>query len=58
MIVDIHGDCDPRFSPILDAFAQNFADGLELGASLAMTWRGRLVAELWAGFADVERTRP
>ncbi len=58
MIVDIHGDCDPRFSPILDAFAQNFADGLELGASLAMTWRGRIVAELWAGFADVERTRP
>jgi CubicO group peptidase (beta-lactamase class C family) len=58
MTTEIHGFCDVRFAPIRDAFAQNFEDGLELGATLAMTWRGRLVAELWAGFADKERTRP
>ena len=58
MSTKIHGYCDVRFAPIREAFAQNFDDGLELGASLAMTWRGRLVAEMWAGFADVERTRP
>jgi CubicO group peptidase (beta-lactamase class C family) len=58
MTTEIHGYCDARFLPIRDAFAQNFEAGLELGATLAMTWRGRLVAELWAGFADTQRSRP
>jgi CubicO group peptidase (beta-lactamase class C family) len=58
MGTEIHGFCDPQFTPFRDAFAANFAEGLELGASLGVTWRGRLVADLWAGFADVAQTRP
>ncbi len=58
MSTEIHGFCEPQFTPFRDAFEANFAEGLELGASLGVTWRGRLVAELWAGFADPERTRP
>lgn len=58
MNTEIHGFCEPQFMPFRDAFAANFANGLELGASFGATWRGRLVVDLWAGFADVERTRP
>lgn len=58
MSTEIHGFCEPQFTPFRDAFEANFADGLELGASLGVTWRGKLVADLWAGFADPERTRP
>lgn len=58
MNIKIHGDCDERFLPLREAFAANFADGLEIGASLAATWRGRLVVDLWAGFRDPARTLP
>jgi CubicO group peptidase (beta-lactamase class C family) len=58
MSTEVHGFCEPQFMPFRDAFAANFDAGLELGASLGVTWRGRLVADLWAGCADVEQTRP
>jgi CubicO group peptidase (beta-lactamase class C family) len=55
--VAIHGFCDERFQPLKDAFVANFDAGLELGASLALTHRGKTVVDLWAGWADVEQTR-
>ncbi len=58
MTVELHGDCDARFLPLKQAFAENFEAGLELGASVAATWRGEPVLDLWAGFADVAQTRP
>ncbi len=58
MAVAISGFCEQRFAPLKDAFAANFTDGLEIGASLAVTHRGRMVADLWAGYADPARTRP
>jgi CubicO group peptidase (beta-lactamase class C family) len=56
--VEINGFCDDRFVPLRDAFSANFADGLEIGACLALTHRGRVVADLWAGHLDAGRTRP
>jgi CubicO group peptidase (beta-lactamase class C family) len=56
--VDIHGYCDPRFSGVRDAFARNFADGLELGATCAATIEGEYVIDLWAGYADGARMTP
>ncbi len=58
MTVEPHGDCDARFLPLKQAFAENFEAGLELGASVAATWRGEPVLDLWAGWADVAQTRP
>jgi len=49
--VDIQGSFAPKFAPVRDAFAQNFADGLEVGASVAVTLDGRPVVDLWAGEA-------
>ena len=57
MTAELHGFCDPRFLPVKQAFAENFEAGLELGASVAATWRGEPVVDLWAGWADVAKTR-
>jgi CubicO group peptidase (beta-lactamase class C family) len=43
---------------VRDAFAKNFADGLEVGASFAATINGEYVVDIWAGCADAAGTRP
>ncbi len=58
MAIEVHGFCDPRFEPLKAAFVANFEADLELGASIAATWRGEPVVDLWAGWADVAKTRP
>ncbi len=52
----IHGTCDDRFTPVRDAFAKNFDDGLESGASVAITHEGKSVVDLWAGQARPDGT--
>ncbi|MEZ5231105.1 MAG: serine hydrolase domain-containing protein [Acidimicrobiales bacterium] len=54
----IDGSCDPRFEAVRDAFASNFTDGLDVGASVAVAVDGELVVDLWGGHLDVERTQP
>ncbi len=56
--VDIHGTCESAFEPVRTAFAANFAERGELGASVAVVAHGQTVVNLWAGFADPARTRP
>ena len=56
--VELHGDCDPRFAPLRDAFARNWSDHAEIGASLCVVERGQVVVDLWAGWADAAQTRP
>lgn len=48
----------PGFEAVGDAFAANFADGLDVGASFAVVRNGQLVVDLWGGHADKARTRP
>jgi CubicO group peptidase (beta-lactamase class C family) len=43
---------------VREAFGANFARGREVGASFAVSVDGRLVVDLWGGFADAARTRP
>ena len=54
----VRGYCHRRFRPVEEAFRANFAEGLELGASVGMTWRGRMVVDLWGGWSDLARTKP
>ena len=51
----IHGHCDAAFLDVKDTFRQNFDEGLEFGATVAVTHGGRYVCDLWAGYADPER---
>src|SRR5256885_2026190 len=43
---------------VRDAFAMNFAEGLEVGAAFSAYHRGRKVADLWGGVADQATGRP
>jgi CubicO group peptidase (beta-lactamase class C family) len=54
----IHGFCPPRFAPVREAFAANFAEGRELGARFAVCVEGELAVDLWAGAADRSGARP
>lgn len=55
--MQIHGYCDERFTPVREAFAANFAEGQELGASFSVTLEGEPVVDIWGGDAD-ERGTP
>jgi CubicO group peptidase (beta-lactamase class C family) len=44
--------CDSRFSRVRETFEQNFAEGEELGAAVAVYLDGELVVDLWGGVAD------
>ncbi|HEY3834306.1 MAG TPA: serine hydrolase domain-containing protein [Acidimicrobiia bacterium] len=46
------------FEAVRDAFAGNFANGLEVGAAFSAYHRGQKVADLWGGVADQESGRP
>ena len=55
----IHGFCDPKFEAVEAAFAANFAQGAEVGASVAVTLDGQPMVDLWAGdAADGEGDQP
>ncbi|HLW70944.1 MAG TPA: serine hydrolase domain-containing protein [Candidatus Binataceae bacterium] len=54
----IEGTCDPRFERVKEAFAENFAQRNEYGASFAIVVDGLAVVDLWAGHADKARTIP
>jgi len=58
MTTGIHGSVDPRFARVRDAFARNFAERGEIGASLCVIANGRIAVDLWGGFADAAAQRP
>ena len=51
------GSVAPGFERVAEAFALNFEDGAELGASFAAIVDGAVVAELWGGYADRRKSR-
>lgn len=54
----IHGTCAEGFEPVRAAFAANFALRGEVGASVSVVRNGKVVVDLWGGFADAARARP
>ena len=56
--VDISGVCDPRFGAVKDAFAANFSERGDVGASVALVMHDELVVDLWAGHLDEGKTTP
>jgi CubicO group peptidase (beta-lactamase class C family) len=57
MSVEVKGFCHERFRSLGEVFRANFDDDLEIGASFAVTWRGKPVVDLWGGWANPKRTR-
>ena len=54
----IAGTTDTKFARVREAFAANFASGLEHGGGVAVMLDGNPVVELWGGHADAAKTRP
>ena len=57
-VPEVRGTCDARFARVRDALAENFRVHGEVGAAVAVVVGGRVVVDLWAGWADAGRTRP
>ncbi|WP_326834011.1 serine hydrolase domain-containing protein [Amycolatopsis rhabdoformis] len=56
--VTLHGTCEPGFEAVQRAFVENISERDELGAAFAVVVRGEVVVDLWAGWADPDRTTP
>jgi CubicO group peptidase (beta-lactamase class C family) len=56
--MQINGHVAPGFDSVRDAFAANFANAGDVGASFCATKDGEIVVDLWAGVADAETGRP
>jgi len=55
-VVTVHGKVKPGFEGVSEAFANNFADGFEVGASVAVIYKGEMVVDIWGGHREMERT--
>jgi CubicO group peptidase (beta-lactamase class C family) len=56
--VEVAGTCDARFEGLREALRENIASRGEVGAAVTAVVDGRVVADLWVGWADTARTRP
>lgn len=52
------GVCDPRFRAVRDEFIANLTQRGDVGAAVAVSVGGRVVVDLWGGWADAAHTRP
>jgi len=55
--IEIEGYCDKRFKSVKEGFQSNFDNDLEVGASFAVTLNGKLVVDLWGGYANAAKTK-
>lgn len=56
--MQINGHVAPGFESVRDAFAANFANAGDVGASFCATLKGEIVVDIWAGVADAETGKP
>lgn len=54
----VSGEVDDGYGPVADAFRKNFIDRDELGAACAVFRDGRIVVDLWGGYADEASRKP
>lgn len=54
----VQGWTEPRFAGVRDAFAENFRQGLEVGASCCVYASGAKVVDLWGGHLDERKSAP
>ena len=57
-IAYVHGKVAPGFEGVRAAFEHNFAEHGEIGAAVAVYWRGDKVVDLWGGHRTPERDAP
>ena len=48
----VSGFCETRFQKVRDLFTQSVESDYEVGATLAVEYRGEMVINLWGGYQD------
>ncbi|GAB4428759.1 MAG: EstA family serine hydrolase [Turneriella sp.] len=56
--MQVNGEWDKRFDPLVSAFRQNFADKQETGAAVCVYYRGAKVVDIWAGLKNRTSSAP
>ena len=56
--MDINGKYDKKFESIVDSYEKQFELGLDIGSSLAVTYEGEMVVDVWAGSMDKAESLP
>ena len=54
----VSGYCDPAFAKVGEIFSQAIASEYELGASLAIEHKGKMVVNMFGGHKDLQRAKP
>ncbi len=54
----LQGFYDPRFAAVCEAFAENYATEDEFGSAVSVMLDGEVVADLWGGWRDEQRSVP
>jgi len=54
----IAGFCDPDFALVKHTFTDNLQQRGELGASVSVMHKGKIVVDLWGGYQDIAQTKP
>lgn len=57
-MTEINGSCEEGFEAVRQAFAANFDQGLDVGASVSVYLDGEPVVDLWGGHLDADRKEP
>src|SRR5258705_12222422 len=55
---EIEGFSNAPFEKLVDVLSATLDNGGDLGASVAVTVEGEMVADFWGGWADAARTTP
>ncbi len=56
--METHGRFDEKFKSIVDCYENQFELGLDIGSSLAITYEGEMVVDIWAGNRDRAQSLP
>ena len=54
----VHGTTSDKFAGLVEHLEKSLASGADLGASIAVYHREELVADIWGGYRDEEKTTP
>jgi CubicO group peptidase (beta-lactamase class C family) len=57
-MIPVGGTCDDRFQVVGDTLASLVERGEDVGASACVVVEGEVVADVWAGHVDADRTTP
>jgi CubicO group peptidase (beta-lactamase class C family) len=57
-VAEIQGTCDERFESVREALAASLDAGTDLGASVAVSFQGELVVDIWGGWQDEAQQIP